>query len=129
MIPETRAKLEQKLNELGLSVLRTCDYDAILMQLARLAQFERMMVEMGEADKSHRVKDCIAVTRARQEAPPNMPGYEEMRPLEILDIPTINIELHRALHDRLEKQVCINPLRVHAAVAAFVGILCAEVPR
>ena len=126
MTPEKRRELTKQLADQGLSVLLTRDFDSILMQLARLAQFERMMVEMGEADKSHRVKDCIAVTRARQEAPPNMPGYEEMRPLEILDIPTINIELHRALHDRLDKQVCINPLRLHAAVAAFVGILCAE---
>ena len=127
MKPETRAKLEQKLNEHGLTVIMTKDFDSILLQLARLAQFERLMVEMGNLDTSHRVKDCIEITRVRQEAPPYMkPNSNNMLPLSITDIPQINIEVHRALHARLDKQVCINPLRLHAAVSAFVGILCAE---
>ena len=44
MKPETRQKLDEKLNQHGLSVLLTRDYDSILMQLARLAQFERLML-------------------------------------------------------------------------------------
>lgn len=123
MTPEKHTEL----NEQGYSVIKTSDLDAILLQLARLAQFERLMIEMGNLDESHRVRDCIEITRVRQEAPPYVkPDTNDMRPLAILDIPMIGIELHQALHEQLDKHVCINPVRVQAAISAFVGILRAE---
>jgi hypothetical protein len=108
------------------TTLLTSDFDAILIQLARLAQFERMLVELADVDTSHRVKDCIAVTRARQIEPPYIPGYADRRPLETIDIPAIGLQLHQALHGCLDQQVCLNPLRVHAAVSTLLAILQAE---
>ncbi|MDD5107591.1 MAG: hypothetical protein PHC49_18505 [Desulfuromonadaceae bacterium] len=120
MTPEKRIELTKQLAGQGLYVLPTRDFDAILLQLARLAQFERLM--MLEAECSAWVD--IAAQRVKAEQA--LPDDDAIRPLEVLDIPSIQIETFRALYDRLEKNICINPNRVHAAVAAFVGILCAE---
>lgn len=118
MTPEKREELTQQLADQGLSVLLTRDFDSILIQLARLAQFERLMITNDHLFDTAAVK---SISRSCDVA-----ADDDCRPMEILDIPTIEIELHRALHAQLDKQICINPFRVHAAVTAFIGILCAE---
>lgn len=124
MTPEKRAELTAQLADYGLSVLLTKDFDSILIQLARLAQFERLVV--NAAENNPRLADTVKMVRLIQDSGSLTDDAGQRRPLAILDIPAIMIELHRALHDQLDKQVCINHLRVHAAVAAFVGILRAE---
>lgn len=47
MTPEKRTELQRTLKGHGLTVLLTRDYDAILQQLARLAQFERLMIQVA----------------------------------------------------------------------------------
>lgn len=107
--------------------IRESDLDGILLQLARLAQFERIMIEMGDLDKSHRVKDCIELTRVRQEAPPYVkPDTNDMRPMETIDIPYVLMEVNRVLQASLDKRAVIDIHRVQAAALAFIGILCAE---
>lgn len=120
MTPETRAKLEQKLAEHGLTVLLTRDYDSILIQLARLALFERLVITN---DHLFAAADVEALRHASRD----IETADDTRLLTTLDIPTIGIEVHRALHNKLDSRVCIDPVRLNAAVAAFVGILCAEV--
>jgi hypothetical protein len=121
MTPEKRVELTTQLADHGLSVLLTKDFDAILIQLARLAQFERLIVTAAEGNP--RLADAVKMARLIQDT---AAASESHHPLAILDIPTIIIDLHRALHDMLDKQACIAPLRVHAAVAAFTGIIRAE---
>ncbi|MDD5106074.1 MAG: hypothetical protein PHC49_10705 [Desulfuromonadaceae bacterium] len=126
MTPEKYIELTKQLAGQGLSVLPTRDFDAILMQLARLVQFERLMITALENDPLELLDVIMEEVHAEQNAAADIPGCAAMRPLEILDIPSIQIETFRALYDRLDKNICINPTRVHAAVSAFVGILCAE---
>jgi hypothetical protein len=45
MTPEKFTEMERKLDRHGLTVLLTRDYVAMLIQLARLAQFERLMIQ------------------------------------------------------------------------------------
>jgi uncharacterized protein (DUF302 family) len=44
MSPETRTKLKNTLADHGLTVLKTVDHNAMLQELARLAQFERLIL-------------------------------------------------------------------------------------
>lgn len=44
MTPATREKLEQTLIDHGLTVLQTRDHNAILQQLASLAEFKRLVL-------------------------------------------------------------------------------------
>jgi hypothetical protein len=44
MTPEKRNELIRSLNDTGMTVLLTRDYASMLLQLARLSQFERLMV-------------------------------------------------------------------------------------
>ncbi|MFZ2949005.1 MAG: hypothetical protein WA003_05930 [Desulfuromonadaceae bacterium] len=108
------------------TTLLTSDFDAILLQLARLAQFERMMLTALENDPLELLDVVMAEVRAEQAAPPYIPGYADLRPLETIDIPTIGLQVHQALHGCLDKQVCLNPLRVHAAVSTLIAILQAK---
>lgn len=126
MTPEKYIELTKQLAGQGLSVLPTRDFDSILMQLARLAQFERLIMNALENDPLELFEVVMEEVRAEQNAAADIPGCDAMRALKIYDIPVIEIALHRALHERLEKQACINPLRVNAAVLAFVGIISAE---
>jgi len=124
MTPGKRAELDKQLNEQGLSVLLTKDFDSILIQLARLAQFERLLAARAEHDT--RLADIITRTRIIQGS--DHVAYptdiEPSRPLEILDIPSILTDVHQALHDQLDKQATLKHESVHAATAAFIGILC-----
>lgn len=120
-IAEKRTELTAHLASNGLTVLLTHDYDAILLQLARLAQFERLIVKFAEVDKSGLVKDAIQSVHDLQYYP------VEGRPLDILDIPTILAGVNKALHAQLDKGAHINTERLYAAASAFVGILSVEV--
>ncbi|BCS54533.1 hypothetical protein [Geobacter sp. SVR] len=123
-MPPAQRKIAAELAPHGLTVLLTRDYNSILLQLARLAQFERLVVNLAEADQSGRVADCIKCVRVLQTAPHVAPG-EDVRPMEVLDIPHIVTDVHRELHARLDRKTHISPERLHAATAAFVGILSA----
>lgn len=123
MTPEHRVELQNHLAEHGLSVLMTRDYDAILIQLARLAQFERLIEQKAETDK--RLSETIKMIRLIQR--PFNAGrpadLSQVRPMEIIDVPDIVTVVHRALHDNLGKNALIDHTHIHAATAAFVGIL------
>lgn len=45
MTPEQRQHLIKKMDENGMTVLLTRDYFGMLLQLARLSQFERLMIK------------------------------------------------------------------------------------
>lgn len=120
MTPEKRTEITAQLADHGLTVLLTTDYKSILIQLARLAQFERLM--MIEAECSPWVE--VALQRVKAEQVVVIDNH--VRPIGILDIPTVQMQVHRAMHECLKKNVNINPQRVDAAVLAFIGILCVE---
>jgi hypothetical protein len=123
MTPEKRDKLTQQLAEQGLTVLMTRDYDAILLQLARLAQFERLLDGKAESDK--RLAEIIRFIRLMQMPVESFrPGdIEKARPLETLDVPTILTGVHKALHVQLDNCATVYHNSIHAATAAFIGIL------
>lgn len=125
MTPEKRRELTTQLGDQGLYVIPTRDFDAILMQLARLAQFERMMLTVAAGNPA--VEFAVEHVQCEQQAPPHMiSDAAALRPLTTLDIPTVLNDVNRALHDQLDKQAHIDPLRAQAAALAFVGILRAE---
>lgn len=127
MTPEKREELTNQLADQGLSVLLTHDFDSILIELARLAQFERLMMTALENDPLELLDVVMAEVRAQQEEPPHvMLNPADLRPMETIDIPWILMEVNRPLQAMLNKQTSIDIKRVHAAVAAFVGILRTE---
>lgn len=69
MTPETRTELKRKLADHGLTVLRTEDHNAMLQQLARLSQFERLMLNtaVGNPVVEHAVEHVI-LTQKQQAA-------------------------------------------------------------
>lgn len=121
MTPAQRAQLEDTLQQHGLTVVLTRDYDSILLQLARLAQFERLVIL--EAECSSWVN--TALERIRQEQQRFTPDERpECRPMEILDIPEILGEVNRLLHRQLHRGAALRTEHLPAACAAFTGILC-----
>lgn len=118
MTPEKRAELTAQLADHGLSVLLTRDLDGILLELARLAQFERLVMTN---DHIFNAGD-IAAIRASCALDPS----DRCRPMEVIDVPVILDQVNKALHVELDKQTSINPLRVNAAVIAFTGIIRVE---
>lgn len=116
MTPEKREQLTDHLAEHGLSVLLTKDFDAILMQLARLAQFERLMLTAAAGNPAVE----FAVEHVRYEQGDD----DNTRPLEISDLPKVLTAAHKHLHDQLGKPARLDTHTVNAAVSAFVGILC-----
>jgi hypothetical protein len=120
MTPEKRAELTKHLAGHGMSVLMTKDFDSILMQLARLAQFERLMETKSESDK--RLSETIKMVRLIQGPVSPLPA-DQPRLLEILDIPTILTDVHKALHRELDHTARIDHNSINAATAAFIGIL------
>jgi hypothetical protein len=116
MSPETCAKLEQKLNEHGLTVMLTRDHTAIMLQLARLAQFERQLVTMAQVDRPL----AAYVKKARELDTLD----SETRVMETLDIPEILTAINRGLHGQITRRASIDPARIPAAVTAFIGIIC-----
>lgn len=120
MTPETRAELEQTLAENGLTVLLTRDYNTTLLHLARLAQFERLLIMAADNDPLCRY--ALDLVEARR-LPDSGPCSDR---LEILDIPEILTAINRVLNSLIDRQARINAERFPAAIAAFAGILCAE---
>lgn len=120
MTPEKREELTHHLAGHGLSVLLTKDFDSILLQLARLAQFERLMENKSESDK--RLSETIKMVRLIQDSVSDLPA-DQPRPLEIVDVPTILTDVHKALHRELDHTACIDHSSINAATAAFIGIL------
>lgn len=120
MTPQTRAELEQKLAEHGLTVLLTRDYNTILLHLARLAQFERLLLTAAKTDPL--CQYALDLIQARW-----LP-YNDDCPdaLGILDIPEILMAINRVLNSLSDRQARINTDRLPAAIAAFAGILCAQ---
>ncbi len=122
MTPQKRAELTTQPAAHGLSVLLTRDYDAILLQLAQLAQFERLMLQIAACNPA--AAGMVGETRSEQKRFTDCRGSS--RPLEVLDIPSILNRVNRALHDALDAKRPVNPSLIPAATAAFVTILCQE---
>jgi hypothetical protein len=120
MTPEKYIELSTTLAGQGLTVLPTKDFDPILIQLARLAQFERPMLTKAESDK--RLAETINMVRLIQDSVSPLPANQP-RHLEILDIPTIVTAVHHELHDQLGRCARVDHNSIHAATAAFIGIL------
>ena len=121
MNPEKRATLETQLNEQGLSVLLTRDYDALLLQLARLAQFERLL--LSAADGNPHLKFAVNQVQHEQR---RFDGAVEAcpRPLVVLDIPQTLREVNVALHAAIDSGCGIRPELIRPATAAFIGLIC-----
>jgi hypothetical protein len=120
MTPEKREKLTSDLAPHGLSVLLTRDFDGILLQLARLAQFERLMMLTAAGNPS--VECAVEHVHCQQISPVPSPR-EFSEPLETIHIPqllqAVNVELQRAMDNGGN----LMPDRVAAAVLAFSAIL------
>lgn len=99
----------------------TKDYNTILMQLARLAQFERLMHlaanDLAGADLT------LEQIRAEQRRFA-MEGTDILRPMETLDVPTILAEVNKALHEQMDNQARLDFDSIHAATSTFTAILC-----
>jgi hypothetical protein len=122
--PMTTAKpvVIKYLSDDEMSVLRTCDFAALLIQLAHLAQFKRLVVDA--AGLYPMLDGVLEYIRGQQQpAPPE----GSARPLEILDIPSIMHQVHGGLCTILDCGGNINPDRLPIAVDAFVAVLGAEV--
>lgn len=118
MTPEKRAELTTQLAANGLTVLLTKDFDAIMLQLAHLAQFERLLLKAAAGNPP--VEFVVEHVQSVQHYP------VESRPMEILDIPWVLMAIHRALYEKLDKGAQLRPERLYAASAAFTGIICAD---
>lgn len=90
MTPETRSKLEKTLSDHGLTVVLTRDHNAMLLQLASLAEFKRLMLTAAagnpavEYTVSHVIKNQLQ-TKITQ-------------PLSMEQIPAILAMVNRALY-------------------------------
>lgn len=122
MTPQKRAELATQLASHGLSVLLTRDYDAILLQLAQLAQFERLMLQIADCNPA--AAGIVGEIRSEQKRFTDFPGSS--RPLEVLDIPDILNWVNRTLHEALDAKRSVKPALITAATAAFITILCQE---
>lgn len=122
MTPQKRAELTTQLATHGLSVLLTRDYDAILLQLAQLAQFERLMLQIADCNPA--AAGMVGEIRSEQKRFTDCAGCS--RPLDVLDIPAILNLANRALHEALDARRDVNPALITAATAAFICILCSE---
>lgn len=120
MTPEKRAALENTLAEHGLTVMLTSDHKALLQNLARLAQFERLMQHMAEGDMTGMTARTVDTVRMVM-ACPEYSG--EIKQLQVLDIPEIITEVHRDLHKLLDDGAHILPAWQFIARAAFIAIL------
>lgn len=120
MTPEKREELTKHLAGQGLFVLQTRDFDSILMQLARLAQFERLMISYSEGEKTGLVRDLIKVAHVVTDHADNP---SDCRPLECVDIPSILADVNRELQAQMDRGAYIDHSTIHAATVAFSGIL------
>ena len=128
MTPEHRAKLElrmaeynQGLNPGGLSVLMTRDYDEILLQLAQLAQFQRLLLTAAAGNPAMEFA-VEHVQREQAAMTDSCAGFAV--PLEILNIPTVLQAVNVELQKQLDATGTIHLQRLPAAVTAFSAILC-----
>ena len=120
MTPEKRAELIKHLASHGLSVLLTRDFDSMLIQLARLAQFERLLIQSSETNPWVRA----TLERIWNEQKMFVDNQNDIRRMEIIDVPTVLNSVNRALNDQLDQRAHINPEHLTAATAAFTAILC-----
>lgn len=127
MTLDERIELTRTLAGQGLTVIPTRDYDGILLQLARLAQFERLVMNAVDIDPLGLFEQVIAEIHTEMNEADN-PRYNTMRPMDVVDIPMVQMETFRALYARINTDICLDPTRVDAAVSAFAGILFARVP-
>lgn len=121
MTPEKQAELTRQFADHGLTVLLSKDFDSILIQLARLAQFERLMRQ--QAEENPWVMGGVAAVQAEQER--FTPGVSRFRPaLELIDIPAILAAVNRELQAQYDASARFDQNDLSAATAAFIGILC-----
>lgn len=107
-----------------ITTIPTATFDSILIQFARLAQFERLMVTKAEHDP--RLAAIIKMVQLDQ-GPVVLAGdaaLEQLRPLEVGDLPIVLSAAHKHLHDQLGQPSLLDATAINAAVAAFVGLLC-----
>lgn len=122
MTPEKRVELTTLMAANGLSLLLARDFDALLLQLAHLAQFERLLLQA--ADGNPHLECAIAYVK-KQQTLFDEPAADQ-RALELLDIPTILCRVSGALHEALATGNRINIDLTPTATAVFVKILCPE---
>jgi len=105
MSPETRAVLQSKLAENGLTVLKTDDYNSTLLQLSRLARFERLMLNTAAGNPV--VETAVEHVRSRMDGAVGAIGRSPLqrpdpaRRMEIDDIPMVLRSAHSGLHNYL----------------------------
>ena len=121
MTPEKREELTRNLAGHGLSVMLSKDFDSILIQLARLAEFERLIVKSlplypslnGLLQQIKTYQRCFTFDES--------PRGQLM---ELVDIPAILSSVNRELQLQLDQSACFDQADLPAATAAFIGILC-----
>lgn len=106
-----RAELSRKLKSNGLTVVKTGDYESMLLQLARLARFQRIMLATAAGNPVVEV----AVEHVRQqtdqpESDRRRPPLERLDPacrMEIDDIPRVLRIAHAGLHNYLAQDASL----------------------
>lgn len=105
------AELSRKLKANGLTVVKTGDYESMLLQLARLARFQRLMLSTAAGNPVVEV----AVEDVRQQM--DLPEANRCRPplvrldpacrMEIDDIPRVLRTAHAGLHNYLARDASL----------------------
>lgn len=123
MTPDRLIELQKQLADHGLTVMLTRNFDSLLLQLARLAQFERLMEGKAEHDK--RLSETVKMVRLIQRPLTRRNDLVDTpsQPLEILDIPTILSTVNKELQTQLDNQARIDHDILPAAVGAFTTLL------
>lgn len=120
MTPEKREQLTAHLAQHGLSVLMTKDLDGILLQLAKLAQFNRLMLTAAAGNP---VVEFAVDHVQREQACVDASDWDFAIPMETANIPWLLQAVNVELQQLLDKRASIQPDRLPAAVAAFSAII------
>lgn len=104
MSPETRTKLKNTLADHGLTVLQTKDHTAMLQELARLAQFERLMLTTAAGNPPvETAVEHVILSQLQSAGTPVPDAFTGA--MEIDDIPRVMREAHAGLHSYHRRQV------------------------
>lgn len=97
MSPETRTKLKNTLADHGLTVLQSKDHTAMLQELARLAQFERLMLTTAAGNPPvESAVEHVIMCQMESAATPIPNAFTGVMGID--DIPRVMREAHAGLH-------------------------------
>ena len=111
MTDGVRAELSRKLNANGLTVMKTGDYESMLLQLARLSRFQRLMFFTAAGNPPVEVAvECVVKQMDLPESDRRRPPLARLaltERMEIDDIPRVLRTAHAGLHNYLARDASL----------------------